>query len=88
MSALSFSFGPGFYTENDFDSASFDVPITLGRVFVLQPDRLYVFAGANAAFLRGRWPVIPIAGSHLDAGRQMESHGDPAGAEDHLRGGG
>ena len=55
-------FRPGFYTENDFSSASFDVPITLGRVFVLQPDRLYVFAGANAAFLRGRWPVIPIAG--------------------------
>ena len=55
-------FRPGFYTENDFGTASFDVPITLGRVFVLQPDRLYVFAGANAAFLRGRWPVIPIAG--------------------------
>lgn len=33
-------FRPGFYTENDFSSASFDVPMTLGRVFVLQPDRL------------------------------------------------
>lgn len=53
---------PGFYTQNDFNSASFDVPITLGRVFVLQEDRLYFFAGANAAFLRGRWPVIPLAG--------------------------
>ena len=53
---------PGFYTENDFDSASFDVPMTLGRVFVLQQDSLYFFAGANAAFLRGQWPVIPIAG--------------------------
>ena len=53
---------PGFYTENDFDSASFDAPITLGRVFVLQPDHLYLFAGLNASFLRGRFPVVPLAG--------------------------
>ena len=53
---------PGFYTEDDFDSSSFDAPITLGRIFVLQPDKLYVFVGANAAFLRGRFPVIPLAG--------------------------
>ena len=53
---------PGFYTENDFDSASFDAPITLGRVFVLQPDHLYFFAGLNASFLRGKFPVIPLAG--------------------------
>ena len=55
-------FRPGFYTEDDIDSASFDVPITGGRVFVLQPDRLYVFVGATAAFLRGQYPVLPIAG--------------------------
>jgi hypothetical protein len=53
---------PGFYTENDFGSASFDAPITLGRIFVLQPDKLYFFAGANASFLRGQYPVVPIAG--------------------------
>ncbi|HVF70713.1 MAG TPA: hypothetical protein VM940_03805 [Chthoniobacterales bacterium] len=53
---------PGFYTVNDFDYAAFDAPITLGRIFVLQPDRLYFFTGLNAAFLRGRWPVIPLAG--------------------------
>lgn len=53
---------PGIYTENDFNSASFDAPITLGRIFVLQPDKLYVFVGANAAFLRGQYPVIPLAG--------------------------
>jgi hypothetical protein len=53
---------PGFYTENDFDSASFDAPITLGRIFVLKPDKVYVFVGANASFLRGRFPVIPLAG--------------------------
>lgn len=53
---------PGFYTEDDFNSASFDAPITLGRVFVLQPDKLYVFAGLNASFLRGQFPVIPLAG--------------------------
>ncbi len=53
---------PGFYTEDDFDSASFDAPITLGRIFVLQPDRLYLFTGVNAAFLRGRFPVVPLVG--------------------------
>lgn len=53
---------PGFYTENDFDSASFDAPITLGRIFVLQTDHLYLFTGLNASFLRGRFPVIPLAG--------------------------
>jgi hypothetical protein len=53
---------PGFYTEDNFDSASFDAPITLGRIFVLQTDHLYLFAGVNAAFLRGRFPVVPLAG--------------------------
>ncbi|HEY2139061.1 MAG TPA: hypothetical protein VGH00_03205 [Chthoniobacterales bacterium] len=53
---------PGFYTQDNFDSASFDVPITLGRIFVLQPDHLYLFVGANASFLRGRFPVVPLAG--------------------------
>jgi opacity protein-like surface antigen len=53
---------PGFYTEDDFNSASFDAPVTVGRIFVLQPDKLYVFAGANASFLRGQYPVIPLAG--------------------------
>ena len=53
---------PGIYTENDFTDAAFDAPITLGRIFVLQPDHLYFFAGVNAAFLRGRFPVIPLAG--------------------------
>jgi hypothetical protein len=53
---------PGFYTENDFDDASFDVPITVARIWVLKPDQLYLFTGVNAAFLRGRFPVIPLAG--------------------------
>jgi len=53
---------PGIYTQDNFDSAAFDVPITLGRIFVLQDDHLYMFVGANAAFLRGRFPVIPLAG--------------------------
>ncbi len=57
-----FQVKPGFYTQDDFDSASFDAPITLGRIFVLQPDHLYFFVGANASFLRGRFPVIPLAG--------------------------
>jgi hypothetical protein len=53
---------PGIYTENDFDDAAFDVPITFGRIFVLQADHLYMFVGANASFLRGRFPVIPLGG--------------------------
>jgi hypothetical protein len=53
---------PGIYTEDDFDDAAFDVPITLGRIWVLQPDHLYLFTGVTSSFLRGRFPVIPIAG--------------------------
>ena len=53
---------PGIYTQDDFDSAAFDAPITLGRIWVLQDDHLYLFTGVNAAFLRGRFPVIPLAG--------------------------
>lgn len=53
---------PGFYTENEFREDSFDYPITLGRVFVLQPDKLYFFVGVNAAFLRGEYPILPLAG--------------------------
>ena len=53
---------PGFYTEEHIGIASFDAPITFGRAFVLQPDRLFVFVGANADFLRGDYPVLPLAG--------------------------
>ena len=53
---------PGFYTEDDIGMSSFDMPVTLGRVFVLQPDRLYVLVGATGAGLRGEFPVLPIAG--------------------------
>jgi hypothetical protein len=53
---------PGFYTEDRFDISSFDIPVTLGRVFVLQPDRLYLVAGATGAGLRGQFPVLPIGG--------------------------
>ncbi len=55
-------FRPGYYTEDHIGASSFDVPITAGRVFILQPDRLYLFIGANAAFLRGEYPVLPLAG--------------------------
>ena len=57
-----FQVEPGFYTENDFDRHSFDYPITLGRVFVLQPEKMFLFVGANAAFLRGEYPVLPLVG--------------------------
>jgi hypothetical protein len=53
---------PGFYTEDNFGTSSFDIPITLGRIFVLKEDKLYVLVGASVAFLRGGYPVIPLAG--------------------------
>ncbi|MBA2622190.1 MAG: hypothetical protein H0U88_01035 [Chthoniobacterales bacterium] len=53
---------PGFYAEDDFDGDSFDVPITLARIWVLQPKRLYLLTGVNVAFLRGQLPVLPILG--------------------------
>ncbi|MBA2585102.1 MAG: hypothetical protein ABI795_05340 [Chthoniobacterales bacterium] len=53
---------PGFYTEDRIGIATFDAPITGGRIFVLQPDKLYLFVGANVSFLRGRLPVLPIGG--------------------------
>ena len=57
-----FQIRPGFYFENDINSGSFDVPITAGRIFILRDDQLYLFVGANASFLRGGTPVIPLAG--------------------------
>lgn len=55
-------FRPGFYTEDRIGISSFDVPITGGRVFVLQPEKLFLFVGANVAFLRGEFPILPVAG--------------------------
>ncbi|MGI8432755.1 MAG: hypothetical protein ACR2MW_10770 [Chthoniobacterales bacterium] len=57
-----FQVRPGFYGQNDFGISSFDIPITLGRVFIVQPDKLYIFVGAYASFLRGGTPVLPLAG--------------------------
>jgi hypothetical protein len=53
---------PGIYTEEHIGIASFDAPITVGRIFVLQPDKLYILVGAQASFLRGGNPVFPFAG--------------------------
>ncbi len=53
---------PGFYTEEHIGISSFDAPITLGRIFVLQEDKLYVLLGAQVAFLRGGYPAFPFAG--------------------------
>ncbi|MDQ2867711.1 MAG: hypothetical protein M3R59_04765 [Verrucomicrobiota bacterium] len=55
-------FRPGFYTEEHFGSASFDVPITAARFFTLQRDKLYFLIGAQADFLRGDYPVLPVVG--------------------------
>jgi hypothetical protein len=53
---------PGIYTEEHIGIASFDAPITAGRIFVLQEDKLYILVGAQASFLRGGYPVFPFAG--------------------------
>jgi hypothetical protein len=55
-------FRPGIYTEEHIGLASFDCPITLARFFVLQPEKLYVLAGVNYAFLRGGYGAIPLTG--------------------------
>ncbi|MEO8440548.1 MAG: hypothetical protein ABI540_10055 [Spartobacteria bacterium] len=55
-------FRPGFYTQSDIGISSFDVPITLGRIFVVSEDKFYIFLGAYASFLRGGFPVLPLAG--------------------------
>lgn len=55
---------PGFYGTdlNHFGSDSFDALITLGRAWVLQKDKIFLFTGVNTSFLRGEFPVIPLAG--------------------------
>ncbi|MEO8044763.1 MAG: hypothetical protein ABI674_07640 [Spartobacteria bacterium] len=57
-----FQVRPGFYFQNDIGISSFDAPITLGRIFVVQEDKLYIFAGVYASFLRSGFPVLPLAG--------------------------
>jgi opacity protein-like surface antigen len=53
---------PGFYTVEHFDSDTFDAPITLARIWILQEKKLYLLTGVNAAFLRGEYPVLPLVG--------------------------
>lgn len=59
---------PGFYGMNNFGSDSFDALITIGRAWVLKRDKIFLFTGVNASFLRGQYPVIPLVGLvwHID----------------------
>ena len=57
---------PGFYFENQIGISSFDVPITLGAIFVVKERKLYIFGGAYVAFLRGEFPGPPSGRSDLD----------------------
>ncbi|MGZ5018949.1 MAG: hypothetical protein ACXWAV_00815 [Chthoniobacterales bacterium] len=59
---------PGFFGVDNFDSSSFDMPITLGRAWVLKKDKIFLFTGLNVSFLRGEFPVIPLIGLvyHID----------------------
>ena len=53
---------PGFYFQNDIGTSSFDVPMTLGRIFVVKDEKFYVFLGAYSSFLRSGFPVLPLGG--------------------------
>lgn len=53
---------PGFYAQSDFGISSFDIPVTAGRIFIIQPDHLYIFGGVYASFLRSGFPVLPLVG--------------------------
>ncbi len=57
-----FQIRPGFYFEDDMNSASFDVPITAARIWILRDDELYFFTAVNVSFLRGGLPIVPVAG--------------------------
>ena len=57
-----FQVRPGFYTQDNFGISSFDIPITVGRIFVVKEDKFYIFAGAYSSFLRGGYPVLPLGG--------------------------
>lgn len=57
-----FEMKPGYYTEDQLGLASFDVPMTIGRIFVLHEKRLYLPGGATSSFLRGKFPVLPLFG--------------------------
>ena len=59
---------PGFYGVDNFDSSSFDALITLGRAWVLKPDKIFLFTGVTASFLRASYPVLPLVGLvwHID----------------------
>ena len=52
---------PGFYTEENFDTDALDAPVSLGRIWVIQEEKLYILVGLNASFLR-RFPVLPFGG--------------------------
>jgi hypothetical protein len=62
---------PGFYFQNEIGISSFDVPISVGRIFVVQQDKFYILAGAYASFLRGNFPVLPLAGVIWIPSRQL-----------------
>src|SRR4051812_27217112 len=64
-------FRPGFYTEEHIGVSSFDCPILAGRFWTLQPDKLYVLTGVYTGFLKGGYPVFPIAGIVYHATDQL-----------------
>ena len=53
---------PGFYGVDEFRNGTFDIPITVARAFVLKPEKIFLIVGANVAFLRGEYPVLPVVG--------------------------
>ena len=77
-------FRPGFYTENDFDSASFDVPTTLGRIFVLREDQLYLFPRRTGRAAKRALPGDSSRRTCLPAELAMELRHRGARTENHL----
>ena len=57
-----FQVRPGFYTQNDIGISSFDVPITVGSIFVVKEKKFYIFAGAYTSFLYSGFPILPFGG--------------------------
>ena len=75
---------PGFYTDRTFDGDSFDMPITLGRLWVLQEKTPLLLTGVNARVPSRRISRAAAGGIDLVSERAMERARDFAGAAHHL----
>ena len=68
---------PGFYTEDDFDSSSFDAPITSGTDFCFAAGQALRVRRSERVFSPRAIPGHTAGRADLDAEREMESDGHP-----------